>query len=304
MPKRFSIARVASSTAVNTIIGLLGLAIPAIAYIAKHDDVTKVLLIPAAVVIVALVLKDQWLKERQIMAPLGDPSGMADAKFFKEIERDVIARTLSQMEDLADGYLRVFASEVPYISILLFRTLSNSDANDKLAQATDLTRDPAVLMTRHEYLGVNRHFIRSGGSVQRIFICKLEDLTSKQFAQDILKLIDQHRSIGVHCGLAVWNNLSARQAVDFVVFGRSAVLVEDEQGDEVYQNGRSTVHFKRIDVWHTTFKALWEANETPSAAELLALYERAIRLQLAVDEWDETSIRNTLDLTVGQAATE
>ena len=301
MPKRFSVVKVASSTALNTIIGVLALAIPAAAYITKHGPVTEVLLVLAAVVIVFLVLKDQWLKERQITAPRGDSSDMADTKFFKEIERDVIARTVTQMEDLADGYLRVFASEVPYISVLLFRTLSNSDSDSKLVQATDLTRDPSVLMTRRDYLGINRHLIRSGGSVQRIFICKVENLTSIKFAQDLLKLVDQHRSIGVLCGLGVWDTLTAYQAIDFVIFARSAVLVEDEQGDEGYQNGRSTVHFKRLDTWRNTFQTLWEANETSSAAERLAIYEELARRQLTGNEWDANKIRNTIYGTIGHA---
>lgn len=300
--KRITVASLVSSTAVNTIIGLFGLAVPAAAYVAKHTAVTETLLIVAAVVIIALVLKDQWLKERQITTPLGDPSKMADAKFFKEIQRNVVARTIAQMEDFSDGYLRVFASEVPNISILLFRTLANGESDNKLVQATDLTRDPAVLMTRRDYLGVNRLLIRSGGSVQRIFICKIEHLTSQQFAADLLKLVDQHRSIGVICGLAIWDSLTAHQAVDFVVFARSAVLVEDEQGDKDYQNGRSTVQFKRIDAWRDVFQTLWESNETASAGERLALYEKVVRHQLLIDEWAGDTVRESIYSTIGHAA--
>jgi len=302
VPKRLLIAKLASSTGVNTMIGIVGLAIPAAAYVTRHGAAREVLLVALAVVIVGLVIRDQWLKDRQVTAWRGDPSEMANAKFFKEIERDVVARTLSQMEDLADGYLRVFASEVSYISVLLFRTLTNSEIGGKLVQATDLTRDPAVLMTRRDYLGVNRHLIRSGGSVQRIFICKVENLTRKQFAEDLLTLVGQHRSIGVLCGLAVWDTLTAHQAIDFVIFSGSAVLVEDEQGDEGYQNGRSTVHFKRLEIWCNTFQALWEANETASAAERLAHYEEIVRRQLVANEWAETDVRNTLYASVGHTA--
>lgn len=163
------------------------------AFVIKNSAAKNTFLIVCATLIVALVFREQWLKTRQIVAPRGDPSDMADAVFFRVIERDVINRTVTEMEDLADGYLRVYASEVPYVSLLLFRTLAAIDGAQKQIFATDLTRNPKILLTRQDYLAANRHLIRAGGSIQRIFVCKVDNLMTQSFAEDLIALVDQHR---------------------------------------------------------------------------------------------------------------
>lgn len=221
---------------------------------------------------------------------------MADAVFFRVIERDVINRTVTEMEDLADGYLRVFASEVPYVSLLLFRTLATTDGTQKQIFATDLTRNPKILLTRQDYLAANRHLIKAGGSIQRIFVCRVDNLMTQSFAEDLIALVDQHRSVGVLCGLAIWDQLRATEAIDFVVFSRAAVLVEDEQGDVAYTIGRSTVHFKRVEVWLDRFFRLWEGNETPAATEQLANYEFVVRRMTSSNLWSGEQVRKSLGL--------
>jgi hypothetical protein len=266
------------------------------AFLLRYDALEHVLLVVAAALIVALVAREQWLTKRQIVANRGDPAEMADAGFFQAIEHDVIKRKLNEIEDLADGYLRVFASEVPYVSILLLRTLTSSPVANKSVLATDLTRDPKILLTRREYLATNRNLVKAGGSVQRIFVCAGDHLVTPDFARDLLVLVDQHRAAGVVCGLAVREQLRPTEAVDFVVVGQAAVLVEEEQGDVGYGSGRSTVHFKRVAIWRDRFTRVWESNEYPSASEQLTVYEAATRPLLSQGSWSDHDVRLALDL--------
>lgn len=295
MAGRSSLARVLSSTAVNSVVGALGLLVPAATVLSKQESLRNAFAVVCAVLVVGIVFRDQWLKSRQLVVARGDPALMADEQFFRTIERDVVQRAVGEIEDLADGYLRVFAAEVPYISTMLFKTLLSQESVGKTVHATDLTRDPKVLMTRREYLAVNRQLVRSGGSIQRVFICRGVDMAERQFADDLLKLVDQHRAIGVTCGLAVRERLRPTEAVDFVIFGGAAVLVEDEQGGVAYAEGRSTVHFRRLEAWRDRFTTIWESNETPAATEQLARFERVVRSMTGTGQWRPDLVQEALD---------
>lgn len=295
MAGRTSAARLLSSTAVNTIVGALGILVPLAAFLSEQELLRNVFVTGCATLVVGIVSRDQWLKSQQLMVPRGIPSSMADEEFYRSVARDVTHRTIGDMEDLADGHLRVFASEVPYVSVLLFRTLISLESSSKSVQAADLTSDPRVLLTRRDYLAVNRQLVRAGGSVQRVFICRTASLADQQFAVALLELIDQHRAVGVTCGIAVRERLRPTEAVDFVVVARAAVLVEDEQGSIGYDSGRSTVHFKRVEVWRDRFASIWESNETPAATEQLARFEPVVRHMVSSGVWQADSVTDVLE---------
>lgn len=295
VPRRPSPPSWLSSTTVNTLVGILGTTVALLPFLPRGEPLRDALLYVAGAIIVGMALRAQWLRRTQVAWRRGDAKSMDDGDFYRRVEANVLSRALNQLEDLADGHLRVFAAEVPYISLLLFRVLGESASGDnKRVRATDLTRDPKLLLSRSDYLDANRRLAELGGTVQRIFICKESSLLKKSFAQDLLELIKRHKDARVECGLAVWEQVRPEAAVDFVVFAAAAVLVEEEQADPGYTSGRSTVHFKRVSPWLDNFRSLWEHNETLAAPHRLADYEMAVRQLVADGSWSTVKIRAAL----------
>jgi hypothetical protein len=286
---------VMSSTWFNTVIGVVGLAIPLIAFILQTGLAKDIALVVAAIVIVGLVVRAQRLRMAVLPARRAVSREMADPRFFERVANVVRQRFVDHINELADGYLNMYSSEVPPISLLLYRTLAETPA-DGHVRAVDLTTDPAVLLTRLEYLAANRYLIQSGGSVQRVFICGASDLLRAEFASGLMRVVDEHRDAGVECGLAVRERVRPDELVDAVIFGRAAVLVEHAQADVEYTSGWSAIYFKRIDAWVTRFDRLWRRNETAGAPAQLAAYEAACRPMLMSGAWDQPPIRTALDL--------
>ncbi|MEU8227965.1 hypothetical protein AB0C12_00025 [Actinoplanes sp. NPDC048967] len=267
---------------------------PAVGLISKNGNAKNLLLVLSALIIAALIVREFLAKQSKIMAPRGNPGEMAHPRFYEKVQRDVVGRRLSDIEDMADGILRVFGSDVRAVSVTLFHALAESTDDAKQVYATDLTSNPDILKTRQDYLTSNRELIRSGGAVHRVFICRESDLASRDFAQDLLDVVHRHRNIGVACGMAVFERIDPTHAVDFVVFAGAAVLIEEQQATVDYRTGRSTVQFKRVDGWTHRFKDLWEANRTPSASEQLAGYEAMVRRMLADGAWSAAEVREYL----------
>jgi hypothetical protein len=284
-----------SSTWFNAGIGILGLAIPVLPYLLKSALAKDIALGIAAVVIIGLVVRSGRAGRDTMALRTGVPPDVADPRFFARVASVVRQRFVDHVNELADGYLNMFSSEVPPMSLLLYRTLADTPAVAQV-RALDLTSDPTVLLTRLEYLAANRYLVQSGGSIRRIFICRSHDLLDTGFATSLLQVIDEHRTAGVECGIAVREKLRPDDAVDAVVFGVAAVLVEHAQADVEYTSGWSTIYFKRVEAWIDRFDRLWRRNETPAAPALLAAYEAACRPMIISGDWGERSLRVALDL--------
>lgn len=283
-----------SSTGFNTLVGVVGLAAPLIAYAFEREVLKNIALAASMIIIVGLVMKAQYLRSVGVTLRRAHAEEMSDPRFFKEIEAAILQRSMHHVDELADGYVTIFSSEVPLMSVLLYRVLAESGQTGRRVRATDLTMDPNVLMSRQDYITANRHLIKSGGTVERIFICYRQKLLDDVFAKNLLDLISQHRKLGVMCGLAVRDLLRAEDAMDAVVFDRAAVLVESEQANVEYTTGWSTIHFKRVETWTRRFERVWEQNETPSATALLADYELVVRPLLAAGGWDRVRVAEAL----------
>lgn len=275
-----------SSTGFNTFVGAIGLAVPIIAYAFQRENIKNVALAASMIVILGLVIRAQYLRSVSMTLRRAHAEEMSDPEFFREIESAILQRSIHHVDELADGYVTVYSSEVPLMSVLLYRVLAESRHGKRRVQATDLTTDPDILKSRQDYLAANRHLIRSGGSVERVFICYRRNLLEETFARNLLDLISEHRDIGVICGVVVRDLLRAEDAMDAVLFDRAAVLVESQQANMEYTTGWSTIHFKRVETWITRFDRVWQQNETPSATALLASYESAVRPMLAMGTWD------------------
>ncbi|WP_330457682.1 hypothetical protein OIB37_12630 [Streptomyces sp. NBC_00820] len=282
------------SPVLGTLIGIAGLVTPVIGWAVERVNL-KVLLLVQAVLILVLAAGHLWTRRAYIhLRRANNLKGMDDARYYDLVRAQLERELISDYGDIADGHLRVYASEVPRLSALLVTTLTDAASEPQRILAADLTTNPHLLTQRREYFAANRRFTENGGTINRLFIVYRHDLLKQDFAQALLKLIDRHRDIGVTCGLAVRDQLRADEAVDYVVFAHGAVLVEEEQGDADYTRGRSSVYFKGIDRWHNRFNNVW-GNGADSAPRTLQAYEAIVRPLLDAGTWDEQRAARTID---------
>lgn len=279
------------SNTLNAVVGIAGLAIPAAGWAVAHVAPWQVV-IAQTVLILILVAGRLWSNRTHIrLRRTNSIEAMDDTPFYDAI-RSRLERTLtSDYRGIADGHLSVFAGEVPRLSVTLIDTLIDIASRPERILAADRTTNPSLLTQRRDYLNANRRFIEKGGRIDRLFIVKRDRLLDRDFARDLLNLIAHHRQLGVICGLAVRERLSPQEAVDAVVFAHAAVLIEDEQGDAAYTEGRSTVHFKNIDTYIRRFTHAWE--QGVGAPTALTAYENAVVSLL--DAWDERQVSAIVD---------
>jgi len=291
----YRIGDAVTSQVANTLYAIIGLAIPTYSWISGSGQVKNILLIAETVLIVVVIGSQVWLRGAYLRLRRASARSMSNPPYYelmrRQFERDVTAN----YEDIAIGRMRSFASDVPRISIQLLRGLAELVGSPKIVRATDLTTNPQLLGSRSEYLTENRRFIASGGVIKRLFIVRRTDLENAEFARALLALIDQHRSFGVQCGIEVRERLRPEQAVDFVVFGTGAVLIEEEQGDAGYTSGRSSVDFRTVGRWIDVFDEIWPVNGVPTPVLRLQQFEATARQLLTENSWDALRVGKALD---------
>jgi hypothetical protein len=289
------VPRLLSSPTFNAVIGIAGLLVPFAAWAVGKAIVKDLLLAVETLLVMGLSVQLIWLRRAFIQLRRANAKSMSDAAYFEAIRGQLESTLISDFDEIAEGRLSVFATEVPRISVLLYQVMLDSSCEPRRVSATDLTTDPRLLGQRREYLAINRKLVESGGVIQRVFICRLADLLRRNFAADLLELVAYHRSLGVQCGLSVREWLRPEQSVDFVVIGLAAALVEEEQGDENYGTGRSTVVFKNVRKWADRFTTIWAPIGSYSAVSRLQRYESAVKPMLGSRAWRPSAIRTSLE---------
>jgi hypothetical protein len=284
---------VLGSQAMSAALTIITLIVTVAGWIAHSPDAKNIFLGAETLLVMSVSGGYMWLHRKYIRLRRANSRQMSDPAFFDLVRSPFEDELTSDYEDIADGWLWLYAERVREVTRDLIRKLVESSSSVRRVRAVDLTTDPDLLATRLTYLAMNKTFIEAGGKVERVFVCRQEDLTNQKFCERFLKLVEAHRQIGVHCGLAVWDLLSSELAMDFVVYGTGAVLVEQEQGTVDYKRGRSCVYFKNIDRWIAKFEALWDVGGTPSAALRLQSYEAAARA-FPGDVWDTERINESL----------
>ncbi|MFJ3762497.1 hypothetical protein [Streptomyces sp. NPDC090080] len=285
---------VLASPAITNLIGLIGILTPITAWLTTGRATKNAVLIVESVVVVALVGSHIWLRKAYIQLRRANSlRDMDDAHYYGLVRAQLEHELVSDYGAIADGHLEVYATEVPRLSVLLVKTLLESQSQPQRILASDLTTDPSLLTRRREYLAANRQLLQAGGTINRLFIAYERDLKREDYARSLLQLIDFHRDLGVTCGLAVRDRLRADQAVDVIIISAAAALVEDEQGDADYTKGRSTVHFKGVNRWISRFESAW-GNGADSATAALRTYEAATR-PLLDSAWDDALIRQAVN---------
>ncbi|MEU3713646.1 hypothetical protein [Streptomyces catenulae] len=285
------IADALNSKALGSAIGIVSLAATAVAWAVDHVNLMLIIVLQTVLNLV-FVLGGIWSGKTHIrLRRTNSIEAMDEPMYYDAIRAQLENSLVSDYRRIADGYLSVHGTEVPWMSVQLINALLTTDVQPRRIQAIDRTTNPSLLTRRRAYLDANQRFIEDGGRINRLFVVKRENLLDRDFAHDLLALIDHHRQLGVICGLAVREDLRPQETVDTVVFGNAAVLIEDEQGDETYTQGRSTILFKGIDVYIGHFTRAWEHGL--GAPRALHTYETAIRPLL--DAWDAQEAAAVVD---------
>ncbi|MGW1074949.1 hypothetical protein [Streptomyces sp. NPDC002537] len=297
-PRRDPVSRAVdalSSPVLNALVGLAGVVIPVLAWISARASVKNGLLIAETAIVIVMTANHLWLRKAFLtLRRATSLRAMDDAHYYDLVRAQLENDLISNYGEIADGHLQVYASDVPRLSVLLVRTLIESQSAPKKILAADLTTNPSLLTGRRPYLTANRHLIQAGGSIDRLFISYQDDLSREDYARPLLQLIDQHRQLGVTCGLAVRDRLRADQAVDVVILAAAAVLVEEEQGDADYNRGRSSVYFKGVERWVGRFESVW-GHGPDSAPMFLQAYEATARPMLDAGTWDTDRVKQAVE---------
>ncbi|MFZ3475921.1 hypothetical protein ACODT3_40815 [Streptomyces sp. 4.24] len=287
------VGAVLNSNALSAIITIVGVAAPVVGWAVARVNL-KALLIVQAVLILILAAGHYWTRKTYVpLRRVTSLKFMDNAEYYDRVRAKLEAELISNYNEIADGHLRVYASDVPRFSALLVNTVTETQTEPQHILAADLTTNPGLLSGRREYINASRRFTEAGGRIDRIYIVHAADLAKRDFAAALLDLADAHRDLGVTCGLAVRDRLRADQAVDYVVLAGAAALVEEEQGDAEYNRGRSSVYFKGVGRWSERFKDTW-GQGADSAPRTLQAYEAVVRPMLAAGAWDDARISSTV----------
>ncbi|MFI9206263.1 hypothetical protein [Streptomyces sp. NPDC053048] len=284
-----------ASPALTNLLGIVGIVTPVAAWATAQPDIKNLLLIVETVIVLVLVGTHLWLRKRFItLRRANNLKSMDDPGYYDLVRAHAERELISEYSEIADGHMRVYASEVPRLSVMLVKTLIEAQSEPQKILAADLTTDPSLLTRRREYMAANRQMIEAGGTINRLFIAHRDDLARETYARDLLALIASHRQLGVTCGLAVREHLRPEQAVDYIVFAAAAVLVEEEQGDAEYTRGRSSVYFKDSARWRERFESAW-GHGADAAPMALQTYEILTRPMLEAGTWDADRVKQSVD---------
>jgi hypothetical protein len=282
-------AGIMSSPVLNVLVGITGIAMPAIAWASRRVATADILLAIETLLVLFLVIGHMWLRRTYIYLRRPASRNMSDPRFFELVRSGLEADLIADFGEIADGHLLVYAADQLRLLSLMLGTLTDSPVQPKRVLATDLAAPQGLYGVPCGYFAENRRLIEAGGEIRRIFICWEADLVTDRYARELLELVDAQRAAGVQCGLTVRDYLSAEQAVDFLVISQAAVSVLDDQATR----GRISVHFKNVDRWVRRHESLWGHGQL-SATSALAAYEGTARPMLAPGSWDQDAVRACL----------
>ena len=110
---------------------------------------------------------------------------------------------------------------------------------------------------------------------------RLEDET---FLNPFIKLIKQQKAIGITLGLRYFDELSAQQKQDFILYDDVCVFVEENQADSGYLYGKSTAYFteNQLKKYESIFWEVWRGDHLITTA--------TENLQLLLEEQLQTTV--------------
>lgn len=195
-------------------------------------------------VIMELVVIGLLCRQRRILGyEIPKTKKIADQELFKNFwKQEIIGKDSMRRKNMRNGFLRLFGGDVERIQALLVEFLNKSEKKTYI-YAADITNNPHLLLTRNEYHKMNRIFIRQGNEIRRIFIVDDKKLTELDYVNDLYKVLMLNKQMKVHAGMVITACLKPDEIRDFIIYDKSAVIVEGHQASEKYISGDSQLWF-------------------------------------------------------------
>ena len=264
-----TIARILSSTWLNTLVSFLGISIgigTLVGISTDHlvkNDAYIVLGIELAIILFLFATRPKSIVEYP------SEKGIANKKLFRKSFELLTKRAFDQVRQMNDGQALILGAQVREAQIYFAESYRALDI--PLIKAFDICSNPALLLTRHEYHEKNATFITKGGKINRVFIATRANLQNPQYVADLQKVIQLNEDLGVSVKLICQYQLRADEVQDFICYGRSVVIVEGRQADQEYQMSSANMFFKseRIQEYSDIFDEVWTRFEDLSWKETI-----------------------------------
>lgn len=232
---------------INTILTVLSIIITGISILLgvnfeiPRDVYRNIFLV---LVLMELVVIGLLCRQRRVLGyEIPKINKIADQELFKNFwKQEIIEKDSVRRKNMRNGFLRLFGGDVERIQALLIEFLNKSEKK-KYIYAADITSNPHILLTRNDYHKMNRIFIQQGNEIRRIFIIDDKKLTEISYVNDLYKVLMLNKQMKVQTGMIITTCLKPDEIRDFIIYDKSAVIVEGHQATEKYVRGDSQLWF-------------------------------------------------------------
>lgn len=211
------------------------------------------------------------LRHRVVRLPRGIRA--RNRALLESTMRVITADLERQLHELRNARITLYGLQVRRAQIHLLQAWQ-CYKGDRVIYATDLVGSVDVLRTRGEYFTANKHFIRDGGRIERIFLVQAVALESRAFVSALDSMMRDHEAIGVDVMLHITDVMASEYRQDFVLFSSDCVLVEQEQADEAFLGGRMACYFDAttLDLYAARYNHIRGGPDAQPARETLRLF--------------------------------
>ncbi|HZM79167.1 MAG TPA: hypothetical protein VFC19_25840 [Candidatus Limnocylindrales bacterium] len=210
-------------------------------------------------------------------SPVRLPRGIRaeNRRILESLFRSVSKDFEDQLAELSRSQISLYGRQVRNAQVHLLEWLAR-EVEMPSVRATDIVRRLDLWPTRGVYRAANAKFIKDGGRISRVFLASSDLFNNDEEAAAFWSILEDHKSMGVNVTLHIIDLLAPEFAEDYVIYQKDAVLVEIEQGDVDFSRGKVTVFFdsRTIDAYTKRFQYLHMSNDTKTASEVLALFEK------------------------------
>jgi len=178
-----------------------------------------------------------------------DYNDILNKKIFEQFLEDRKSLFSQKINQLKKGYIKLYGKEVKDVQVSLIDYLN--EVKNKTIKTVDLTINPALWLTRKEYIKKNKKFIENDGKIYRILVVEVKKFNEENFQKNLIELCKMFLDIGINLKLCNLEKLTSEEIEDFIMYDSFAILIEDKQADEEYKVASSTLYFDK-----TTFESL------------------------------------------------
>ncbi len=205
--------------------------------------------------------------------------GILNRQIFEKFLEDRKKLFSSKLSQLQKGYIRLYGKEVKEVQVSLIDYLEEPYVDSKIIRTVDLTINPALWLTREEYIKKNKHFIENGGRIYRILAIDFKKLQDRDFKNSLIKLCSEFLEIDVNLKLCNIEELSSEEKEDFIIYDTFAVLVENKQADKEYKIASSTLFFDKEN-FNRYYKLFESVNKKSKIINSIETCEKLVRKEV------------------------